>query len=176
MFLFALTAPLRADLPLKPGDIIDIRLSGVDPLFVSEFASPACTIDEQGNINLTYLGKIRAAGMQANQLQTVIEQKLKAEKIYTRPTITINVQTQNRFVIVSGAVKGPGRVPYTADMTIMGAIGAVGGVSDFAGDKIDLTREGKTTVNSRKAIKKDPSKDTKLLPGDQIEVKQGGFL
>ena len=43
-----------------------------------------------------------------------------------------------RFLSVGGAVRAPGRVPYTSDLTLMSTINAAGGASDFAGDKIRL--------------------------------------
>lgn len=174
VLLVAFVAPLHAETPLRSGDTIEIRLSGVDAQFVSEF-SGVYTIDEQGNINMPFLGQTKASGMPANQLQAAIEQKLKEGKIYSRPTITVNIPQGNRFVNMSGAVRAPGRVPFQNDFTIMTAIGAAGGPNDYAGDAVYLTREGKKTKYSRKDLSKNPDKDIKVQPGDQIEVRQSIF-
>jgi polysaccharide export outer membrane protein len=73
---------------------------------------------------------------------------------------------------VSGGVKTPGRVQWTADLTLRSAIGGSGGFSDFAQRKrIQIIRESKTfgTYNIND-IEKDPGRDPKLLPGDQVWV------
>src|SRR5439155_13958777 len=98
------------------------------------------------------------------------EEKLKAEGIFTNPTITINLQRGELFVSVGGNVRLPGRYPYTSDMTLLAAISAGGGPNDFAGDRVRLRREGRETTYSRKALQRDPGSEPKLLPGDQVEV------
>jgi protein involved in polysaccharide export with SLBB domain len=173
-FFLSLTASLFADVPMRKGDIIEIRLAGVDPTYAVEFQG-VYTIDDDGNVNLPHLGLVQAAGQLTNKLQASIEQKLRDGKIYTHPTITVNVQPNQRFVNVSGYVRSPGRIPYQNDMTILGAINTAGGRNEYAGDKIILTRDGKQDKLSFKALSKDPSKDIKVMPGDSIEVKQSLF-
>jgi protein involved in polysaccharide export with SLBB domain len=173
-FFLSLAASLFADVPLRKGDIIEIRLAGVDPAYAVEFQG-VYTIDDDGNVNLPHLGLVQAAGQLASKLQTFIEQKLRDGKIYSHPTITVNVQAGLRFINVSGFVRAPGRIQYQNDMTILNAINTAGGRNEYAGDKIILTREGKQEKLSFKALSKDPSKDIKALPGDSIEIKQSFF-
>jgi polysaccharide export outer membrane protein len=157
---------------LRSDDVVEIRLGGVPPEYIQEF-SAQYTIDGEGYLNLPYINQVKVGGLSVRQAQVAIESKLKGGEIYTNPSITINMQAQARFVNVGGAVRGAGRVPFTADLTLLSAINAAGGPSEFAGDKIRLTREGKATIYSTKKLRKDPSKDPKILPGDQIQVLQG---
>ena len=114
--------------------------------------------------------------MLANQAQQVIEDKLKSEKIYTQPTVSLLVEGSARFVNIGGAVHNPGRIPYTPDLTVMSALNAAGGLNDF-GDpkKVIFIRDGKKQVLDVRKFEKDPSKDIKVQPGDQIKVDQGWF-
>jgi hypothetical protein len=66
----------------------------------------------------------------------------------------------------------PQRLPWSADVTLSSAIGDCGGTSDFAsGNKIRLVRDGKIVgVYRIKDIRDEPSRDPKLLPGDQVIV------
>lgn len=173
-FFLLLATQLFADSPLRKGDIIEIRLAGVDPIYAAEFAG-VYTIDDDGNVNLPHIGLTPASGTLASRLQTGIELKLKEKKIYTNPTITVNIQQGQRFVNVSGYVRAPGRIQYQNDMSVMSAINAAGGPNEYAGDKLMLTRDGKLQKLSRKELTKDPSKDIKIQPGDSIEVKQSLF-
>jgi hypothetical protein len=66
-------------------------------------------------------------------------------------------------------------VPYTSDLTLVSTISAAGGPSDFAGDKIRLTRAGKILWFSRKKLDKDPTLDVPIKPGDQIEIKESAW-
>ena len=53
------------------------------------------------------------------------------------------------------------------------AISASGGFTEFADQsKVRLLRDGKVTVVNVKEVRKDPSKDIRLKPGDKIEVPQ----
>jgi polysaccharide export outer membrane protein len=168
-------APLTfAQAVLRPGEVIEIRLAGVPPEEIQGF-SAQYTIDDQGNLNLPYINTVKVAGVAPSQAQTVIENKLKSEEIYTHPTITIGMQSSQRFVTVSNAVRNPGRIPYTIDLTLLSAINAAGGLNDYAKQIAYLTRESKRTTYDLKKLRKDPSQDPKMLPGDQIEVPQSWY-
>ena len=175
LLLIGCAPRLFAQAPLRPGDTVEIRIAGVPAEEISAF-SAQYPIDDAGMINLPYINEIKAAGLQPGALQTAIENKLKSDGIYTQPTVTVIPPVGARFVSVGGQVRSPGRVPYTPDLTLNGALNAAGGASDFAGDKIRLTRSGKATVYSRKQLSRDPGADPKTQPGDQIEVLQGGWL
>jgi len=169
LLLFTACGVWAQGAPLRNGDTIEIRLSGVPVDDLSTFNAPY-TIDDHGMINVPFIKEIKVAGLLPNQIQEIIQNRLKEEKIFTNPTVTI-LQNQVRFVNVMGEVKAPQRVPFTADMTLVSALSGCGGFTDFADQKhVRLTREGKTTVYNIKTIRADPTLDPKLLPGDQIQV------
>ena len=154
---------------LRNGDSVEIRIANVPPEDQQQWFG-SYTLDESGMLNLPFVGMIKAGGLPPSQVQIAIQNKLISDGIYTNPTVTVNPPAGMRFISVGGAVKAPGRVPYTSDLTLMSTINAAGGVSDFAGDKIRLTRGGKVQFYSRRKLYKDPSKDPPIEPGDQIEI------
>ena len=161
---------------LRSGDTVEIRLAGVPTEEIAAFSTTQ-VIDDGGMLNLSYIGKIKVHGMDCSEVQQMIESKLKEQKIYTNPTVTVMPQSNTRLVNVTGEVKTPGRQPYTADMTVMTAIGGSGGFTDFADKKhVKLTRNGKVQVIDATKITKDPSLDVKVIPGDQIFVLQSGIF
>jgi len=97
-------------------------------------------------------------------------------EIYTNPSITVNVPMQARFVNVGGEVRMPQRVAYTSDLTVMSALSAAGGLTEYASQsRVHLTRGNEVeTVDIRK-VRKDPSLDINLQPGDSIEVMRSFF-
>ena len=169
--LFAVSAMSQYVL-LRSGDQIDLRLGGVPPQEIEQI-SGQYQVDGQGFLNLPHIGKIRASGLAQAELQTTIEAAYRNQHIYTNPTVTINVPTQARFVNVGGDVKTPRRVEFTPDLTVLGAISAAGGFTEFADTtKVRLLRDGHASLVNIKEIRKDPSKDPRLKPGDTLEVPQ----
>ena len=155
---------------LRSGDKIDLRLGGV-PAEEIMTVSAVYTIDSEGFINLPHIGKVRAAGLLQHQLQQSIEERFRSEQIYTRPTITINQELGDRFVTVDGEVRNRMRVPYTPDLTVMSAIGAAGGLSEFADQRnVTLSRNNQVQKLDLRQLRRDPSLDIKVEPGDYISV------
>lgn len=160
------------DAVLRAGDQIEIRLGGVPSEEVSQVTG-VYTVDGDGFINLPHIGKVRAAGATQSQLQGAIESSYKTQQIYTNPSITLAVPNTARFVDVGGDVRAQQRVPFTADLTVLGAITAAGGFTEYADQsKVKLLRDGKVIMINIKDVRKDPSKDLKLKPGDKIQVPQ----
>jgi protein involved in polysaccharide export with SLBB domain len=172
VFVFSARA---ADAPLRVGDTFDLRIGGVPPDDVIAINS-SYTIDGTGGLNLPYIGKITVAGMTSSQIQALIERTYVDRGIYTHPTITLAIAQTARFVNVGGHVKAPQRVTYTPDMTVLSAINAAGDFDDFANQKQVRLIRGKTvTIINCKEIRRDPSQDVAVLPGDQIQVPESMF-
>ena len=69
------------------------------------------------------------------------------------------------------ANRGASNTPRTSPL--LGAISACGGFTEYADQrKVRLIRDGGVQIVDIKAVRKDPSLDVPLLPGDQIEVPQ----
>ena len=160
------------DVVLRAGDQLDVRVGGVPPEDITQISGPY-PIDGQGFINLPHIGKIKAAGVTQAELQNAIENAYRTQQIYTNPSITVNVPVTARFVNVGGDVKLPRRVEYTPDLTLLGAITAAGGFTDYANQKqVNLMRDGKKIIVNVPEIRKNPSLDPILKPGDSIQVPQ----
>ena len=128
-------------------------------------------IKEDGTITLPDIGKVKAAGKTAGELQDAIRD-LYVPSIYTRATVTVNVG--DRVYYVRGEVKAPGRQVYTAETTVTRAITAAGDFTDFSDRKnVWLIRASgqRFKINCFKALEH-PELDPPVYPGDQIEVKK----
>ena len=169
--LLPATLPAQ-DAVLRSGDSLEIRIGGVPAEEVQQ-VSGTYTIDGDGYVNLPHIGKVRASEATQSELQRAIESAYISRQIYTNPSITLTIPNMARFVNTGGEVKAPQRVPFTADLTLLGAISASGGFTDFADQgKVRLLRDGKVTIVNVKEVRKDPEKDIRLKPGDRIEVPQ----
>jgi polysaccharide export outer membrane protein len=171
---FSLLTPslfAQAVATLRTGDIFDMRLSGMPPEYAAEY-SLQYTVGQDGTVNVPAIGEIKAAGLTATQLERTVQNRLMGEKIFKNPTVIINIATSVRYVSVSGGVRSPQRLQWTADLTLASAIGNCGGVAEFGNGKgIRVIRGGQIGgIFNLKDIQKDPTKDPKLLPGDQVFV------
>jgi polysaccharide export outer membrane protein len=173
LFLALLLIPAGAsDAAFRTGDTIELRIGGV-PAEETQLITGSYTVDGEGFVNLPHIGKVRAAGLGQASLQRSIESAYRSQEIYTNPTITVTVPTTLRFVNVSGDVRQPRRVEYTSDLTVLGAISAAGGFTDYANQRqVRLMRGGQVQIVDIKAVRANPALDIILLPGDQIEVPQ----
>lgn len=150
---------------LRKDDMVQITFSGIPnpPPDHEE------RIKEDGTITLQLVGSVPAEGMSAGQLQKAIHDKYVPD-YYQRLTVT--VQTENRVFFVDGEVRKPDRYVYTGEMTVLRAIAAAGGFTDFAARRrVTLTRGGKepVEVDCEKA-KRNPGLDPAVYPGDRIFV------
>ncbi len=171
----ALTVRAQDAAIVRVGDQIEIRLGGV-PAEESNSVNGNYMVDGQGNINMPHISKIVAAGKTQSTLQTEIEQAYVSKGIYTHPTVTVNVAAGARLVNVGGDVRSPQRVPFTPDLTILAAINACGGFTEYADQsKVSLLRDGHRTLINIKEVRKNPEKDVQLKPGDTIEVPRSWF-
>lgn len=166
---------IYANAPLRVGDTIVVRIGGVPSDDVGQISADY-TVDSEGMINMPHIGRIRAVGMTAGELQGHIEASYRQAEIYTNPSITISQQGSTRTVNMGGEVKAPGRIPYTPDLTLLKAIIGAGDFTDYANQRrVRILRGGEVIVVDVKNIRKDPSKDIPLLPGDDILVPQSIF-
>ena len=165
------SARTSSSVVLRPNDVVELRMSGMPPDDAQQFSGTVYTIGGDGQVNIPYAGGLQAGGRTPSELERAIERALIDKKIFRWPTATINVVTGLRYVVVGGNVRGPSRMPWSADLSLMSAIMAAGGPGDFAGDKINLIRNGAITQYRYKKLQKDPSLDPKLLPGDQVDLR-----
>ncbi len=128
------------------------------------------TVDGVGNINMPYIGKIQAAGLKQAEVQNNIESTYRSKGIYSSPVITVSVQF-DRLVDVEGDVRVPQRVRYTPDLTLLGAISACGGFTDYADQaKVTILRNGTRIFVNVKKLRQGLEPNPALQPGDKVSV------
>jgi protein involved in polysaccharide export with SLBB domain len=146
------------------GETVSIIFSGIpDPIEPHEE-----TIKEDGNINLSLIGLVKAVGKTAGELQNEIHD-LYVPKYYVR--LTVVVKPGDLIYYVRGEVRQPGREIYIGETTVTKAITSAGDFTDFASHNVKLIRANGEVikVDVDKALE-DPELDPKVYPGDQVVV------
>jgi len=161
---------LLETIPFQRGDTLQVDLQGT-PTAMQQL--PSMTLSGDGKINLPLLDtSVPAIGKSPHELEDIIR-ALYVPRFFH--TISVTVTPGPRYYYVSGEVndKSLGKQLYTGKVTVLGAIGAVGGFNDFAArNRVQLTRQDGTILmeDCNKALKNPKQLDLEVLPGDKIFV------
>jgi len=126
-------------------------------------------IKQDGLISLPLVGSVQVLGMTTAELEKKLH-SMYVPKYFLQ--LSVNVNSENRFVYVQGEVNNRSRQVYSGRITVLGAIAASGGFTDFAKKtKVRIIRgNGKVVyVNCVRALD-DPALDLEIFPGDRIVV------
>lgn len=152
---------------IRIGDKITVRLTGVPSgdEYINEIQIPP-----SGTITVPLLSQsFTAAGHTAGALAEDIAAAYQTQKIYSTPNVTII--PEERFVNVGGDVRGPTRVLYTPDLTLLSAINACGGFDEYADRRhVRILRGSQTFTIDCVAAVRTTGGDPPLYAGDQIFV------
>lgn len=171
--------------------LVDDYLIGVDDeVQVSVWRNPELGITvpvrPDGKISVPLVGDVVAGGRTPNEVAADIQEKLGA---YVRDPQVAVILTQLRSheylsrVRVTGAVRQPVSIPYRQGMTVLDAVLAAGGVTEFAApDRADLFRRNDDASTTTYAVRLDRilnrgdlSTNYSVAPGDVITVPERTF-
>lgn len=171
-----------------PGD--EYVIGPLDQLTIFVWRNPELGAKVQvrpdGRITTPLISDLQAVGRTPAQLAEDIKGAL--SKYVTDPRVSVIVDnfsgTYSQQVRVVGATEKPASLPYRANMTLLDAMIAVGGLSQFAaGNKAKLVRYDKATgKQSEFALqigdllrRGDTRANVKLEPGDVIIIPESMF-
>jgi len=134
---------------IQPGDVIDIKVSSLDPQSVAIFNKNVgvnqtnqvndasiylngYSIDDSGYVSLPIIGKILVKDLEVPQVKTVIENKMKSYYKFS----SVDIKLMNFRVTIVGEVNAQGSYPvYRDQANILQLIGMAGGFTDVADKK-----------------------------------------
>jgi protein involved in polysaccharide export with SLBB domain len=138
-------------------------------------------VNDNGQLEVPYIGLVPAAGRTSKELAYTIKGLLEKEYYYHATVIIavdfVSEKSRGR-IYVSGSVKGPGpqEIPPDETYTVSKAVIRAGGFGDFANTrKVRVTRKGGKDfiVDVKNVIERGKTEDDLVLePDDQIYVPQ----
>ncbi len=149
-------------------------------------------IDSRGTINLPLVGRIQAAGLTPEELESLIEKRLSS--VLNAPDVTVSlVEMRSQPISILGAVQSPGVHQIQGRKTLYEVISIAGGIRNDAGYQIKVTRRlewGKlplpnaqddpsgrfsiASVNVKSVMDADnPAENIDIRPYDVISVPKG---
>lgn len=184
-------APLPAALLESSGSILadEYRIGVDDQIQVTVWGNDALSVNmpvrPDGKISMPLIGDVEAGGLTSEEMAERIQVRL-AEFI-RNPNVTVQITELRSHeylsrVRITGAVQAPVSIPYRQGMTILDAVLAAGGVTEFAAPGRTLLQRTTTSGTSVYKIdldrilnRGDINLNAELAPGDTITVPQRTF-
>jgi polysaccharide export outer membrane protein len=150
-----------------------------DVLTVTVWKEPTLSgnilVRPDGMITVPLIGDVQASGLTPLQLAGQITDKLK--KYIQSPNVSVVVgEIHSKVIYLLGEVGKKGPVEMTSGMTLLDAIAAAGGLTDYANAKKmyilrnESGKHEKIPVHYKEALKGDNQFNLILEPGDTIVV------
>ncbi|HEV2596324.1 MAG TPA: polysaccharide biosynthesis/export family protein [Sphingomicrobium sp.] len=188
-------APTLATMPppptdlLGPGDVLNISIyeagvslfgtalrtaaavnGAVDTSSTAE-RLPSVRVDDYGYIKVPFVGRLRAAGHTAAELQQMIQRGLRG--MSQDPQVMVSIeQPITNTVILAGEVTKPGRLALATNReSLVDAIALAGGYRGDAKDAVARVQRGGQSFEIRLSDLFDmPQEDIQIAPGDRITL------
>lgn len=169
----------------------EYRIGALDEITIHVWRNPELSAEKvkvrpDGRLTIPLVRDIPAVGKTATELQTYIAEQL--AQYIEQPIVSVIVNTPegtyDQRVKVVGSTAQPASLPYQANMTVLDAMIAVGGLSEFAAGNraklIRLNRETGTQEEYRLRLsdllkRGDSSANVQLKPGDTIIIPESRF-
>ncbi len=171
-----LMSPLMAQ--IEAGTSVNITIMGVPGEEKAKIDS-LYPVGQNGTVNMPFIGSIRAAGLQPENLAASIQNAYRSAQIYRNPTIQVidtrgGMATREQMVHLGGQVRRPGPVAWQKNLTLYQAIQGAGGASEFGSLKrVKLFRNGKVTIYD---VTKPQFMRVPLQRDDTVEIPQKNWL
>jgi len=185
------TLPPRPTDLLGPGDVLNITiyeagvaLFGNSALRSAAAASggavdttssaerlPTVRVDDYGYIKVPFVGRVRAAGHTAAELQAIIQSGLRGMSQDPQVMVSID-QSITNSIILAGEVAKPGRLVLATNReSLVDAIALAGGYRGNAKDAVArVQRYGEVFEVRLSDLLDMPQEDVQVAPGDRITV------
>ena len=184
-----------------PADVVTTYVIGtqdevsVRVMDFEEIKEVPVRVDLRGDITLSMLGRVHAAGFTTEQLEAELKKKL--SKYLLQPEVTVTVTAyRSQPVLVIGSVKAPGTIQLEGRKTLFEVMSMVGGISGDAGYTIKIARKkengrlplvgatedptgqywiGEVSVKSVLEAR-NPEDNILIMPNDSIVVPKGSLI
>jgi protein involved in polysaccharide export with SLBB domain len=164
--------PVPADYSIGPGDELILKIYGGAVDF-----DQRVTVDRSGMILLPKVGPVSVAGIRVRDLEPTLKRHI--SKYLSDFSLFASLGSLRGIeVYVVGQARAPGKYVVSSVSTLISALFATGGPGDNGSMRqIELVRSSKVVAKIDLydfITKGDTSKDTRLLPGDVINIPPAG--
>ena len=162
------------DYRVGPADVLIITVAGE-----ADLKGVKKRVSHEGTIELLYIDhSVKVAGLTEQQITELLRREFNV--ILKEPQVTVFIEEFNaQRVSIAGAVNKPKQVSLNREMRVYDLISEAGGLTDKAGDVIQLVRfypaESMEIIVLNDLIRK-PELNKVLRDGDMINVPEAGVI
>lgn len=163
------------------GDVLEIRIVGARIEGAKDIPSEY-KVAPDGTVNLPFIGATVIVGLEPNEIEDLVRQRLMEGEFYTNPQVSVVVRAYlSKRVSIIGQVKKPDSYPLESGMGLQKLISLAGGFTDIADDdNIIIQRKAKDGRVVVESVDFDDIRDGKiadvlLQAGDYVEVRKSAI-
>jgi len=138
-------------------------------------------VADSGEISLPLVGPVHVAGLNIQQAEILVQQRLSEGGYFTDPQVSIfEKEYATQGISVLGEVQKPGIYPLLGSRALFDAVSAAGGLTPKAGNTITIThrsnpKEAQTVVLPPNQTFRAES-NLAVFPGDTVVVSKAGIV
>lgn len=157
---------------IEAGQSIQIKIMGV-PAEEKAKIDEIYPVSNKGLVNMPFIGEIRAAGLESDELAKSIQNAYREGGIYNDAAIQVfsndkQIAPIQQQVHIGGFVRATGPRDFVKGLTVFQAVQAAGGPNEFGSMKrVILIRVGKQQIINLETLE---GKGVVTQPHDTIEV------
>lgn len=162
------------DYRIGPGDVLSVTVAGE-----ADLKGTKVKVSQEGTIELLYIEhSIKVAGLTEQQITELLRKEFVV--ILKEPQVTIFIEEYHaQKVSIAGAVNRPKQIALNREMRVYDLISDAGGLTDKAGNVIQLMRffptESLEVIVLNDLVRK-PELNRVLRDGDMINVPEAGII
>ncbi len=181
------TPPAPTEL-VGPGDVLSIAIyetgiglfgggaavggadQGFDPSSRAE-RFPAMRVDDDGTINMPFVGDIMVAGRTTNEIERLLRNALRRKS--QNPQVLVSIaEGLTNSVIIGGDVRQPGRLVLPTNRESLSDVIALSGgnTGEIKDMLVRVQRGGVFSEFRLSEIMADPAQDIRIFPADRIQL------
>lgn len=165
----ATAGAVQDDYVIGVQDVIKVRVFG-EP----DASRDEATVDNDGTIDMPYIGRVKVAGQTARGVEKEMRERLST--ILVNPAVSVDIiKYRSKTIHVQGYVNNPGEYPLEGNVSVTSAIAKAGSLSLNAGSFVLINRRAENGTSQqikvlRKDIESGQAQYVFLKDGDTVMV------
>lgn len=133
--------PAVTDYVVGPQDVLTITCYDQADL------SGKFTVEADGTFTYPLIGRFKAGGLTLRNVEAGLKQRLKEERYFTNPQMTVAVETyKSQKIFIVGEVRTPGSYPLSGSMSLVEAIARAGSTLPTASGEAVIVHAGEAAA------------------------------
>jgi polysaccharide biosynthesis/export protein len=164
------TTAVQDDYNIGVADMLNVTVFGE-----ADASRMGVTVDNDGTIDMPYIGRVKVAGRTARAVEKEVRDRL-AKSYLLNPSVNVEVvKYRSKNISVQGYVRTPGEYPLEGNVSITSALARAGSMSIDAGSYVIISRRnangGTEQIKvTRKDIESGQAQNVLLKDGDTVFV------